>query len=488
MLASRFSYSLTKKKCCLVCESSAASYANSSTAFTPLALVKSHEYTSVLSQLAAEHYERVNLNRLYGDRDGSPSAQFKHIIGQLVSKLIEQIPYINHPYVEFVTGKTGQAYSALSTQLQSVIQSARARFQSHPEPPSLTLAKVEQTLTQVFEDLKASALADTGTTLTYAVIGVPDFFNETLVNLVVNASIKAGIETPSQALPRTLLTHFENPAVAEGSSVLVVHQGIHHCGLKLYAEGGNRAGRRGSSWAQISRRNRRNKKRARERESGYTAPTRDLYLPMDPWRVHVIHKRLAGAVVRSSPELQTQLELGADVGILIAKVVQARLELKRKDLSFVYVGEESRSADFLTTIGEEPGEDDFLEEATLGLGDWFVYGRDPGVTVTKKMVLDADEEYVSSLAKTIDMFARATQETEKMYLQMFDHIAILTDWVDGDLVRHALKQALGDDIPISGGSLRDVIMAADGAARLALIRRQNLITRREYLDFWHDEL
>jgi hypothetical protein len=58
--------------------------------------------------------------------------------------------------------------------------------------------------------------------------------------------------------------------------------------------------------------------------------------------------------------------------------------------------------------------------------------------------------------------------------------------MDGDLVRRAVEQALGDSIPIIGGSLSDLTLAADGAARLALIRRQNLLEMQWQLA--HDEL
>jgi hypothetical protein len=48
---------------------------------------------------------------------------------------------------------------------------------------------------------------------------------------------------------------------------------------------------------------------------------------------------------------------------------------------------------------------------------------------------------------------------------------------------------MGNDVPIIGGSLRDITMVADGAARMALIRRQNLLRLRgEEYGFAHDEL
>jgi Trp operon repressor len=67
-----------------------------------------------------------------------------------------------------------------------------------------------------------------------------------------------------------------------------------------------------------------------------------------------------------------------------------------------------------------------------------------------------------------------------------DQVAIMTDWMDGDLVRRAVEEALGESKPMIGGSFSDLTVAADGAARLALIRRQNLLEMQGYLA--HGEL
>ncbi|KAL2837479.1 hypothetical protein BJY01DRAFT_220949 [Aspergillus pseudoustus] len=458
-----------------------ASYANSTTIFTPLALLRDDEYVGVISQLATEHSERANLKKLFGDRDGSSYAKFNLLITQLASKLIAQIPYIDHPYVELITSTTSRVYTSVSAQIRQFIRTVLLLLRSRAGPEPLTLAKVEETFTRVFLDLQASALADTGTKLSFALIGIPDFFNETIAGIVVAASRKAGIETGAHALPRTMLTHFENPAVPEGSSVLVLHQGMHHCGIRAFAEGGSRAGSRKPARGHLTKR----KKMKVQDES----PTpRNFYLPLDPWRSQIIHQRLMGAVIRSNPELQTQLEIGADQNILLASVVQARLLLKQRDLGVVYLGLESRSADFHTTIGEDVEEGDYLDEVPLRLDDWWVYGSDPGVELTREAVVEADADYVRTLSRMITSFVNATRETPD-FQQNFDHVAILTDWVDGDLVHRAVKTALGEEIPLVGGSLSDLYMVADGAARMSLIRRQNLLRMRgEEYDFAHDEL
>lgn len=471
------------------------SYANSSTIFTPLAVVKNAEYIALISQLSAEHFEASDLKSLFGDRDGSAYGMLKAIISYFTSKLTAKIPYINHPYVELITRTTSQVYVSLATQFRRLIDTVLRRSQERPKP--LTLSEVSKTFTRAFQDVKASVVADTGTKLSFALIGIPDFFNETLAGIVVDASRKADIQTVSHALPRSLLTHYENPAIREGATVLVLHQGVNHCGIRVYYEGGSGSSSRESS----------NKRNARKKKNKGLA-VGDQYLRLDPWRSEMIHRRLTAAVIKANPALETQIELGANWLTLVASVVQARMQLKKQDLSVVHLGMEHGSADFYQTIGQDPG-GEFLQEVPLELDEWWVYGSNPGVKLTREMVLATDERFAKSLANMIHFFVRAIQglfsssllslfplsptdtciEVRGGSAEILDQVVILTDWVDGDLAHRAVKEALGDGIPIIGGSLKNVTMAADGAARLSLIRRQNLlIMQGKRTLFGHDEL
>ncbi|GAB1214372.1 hypothetical protein ATERTT37_003534 [Aspergillus terreus] len=337
-----------------------------------MSVVNNAEYIALVSQLAAEDFERSDLKSIFGNRDGSAYALLKVIISRLTSKLTAKIPYINHPYVEFITGTTSQVYVSLATQFKRLIDTTLRRSQERPKP--LTLSGISETF-----------------------IRIPDFFNETINEIVVDASRKAGIETPFHALPRSLLTHFENPTIREGAIVLVLQQGVEHCGIRVYFEGGS-----GSSSSKSSRRRNATKKTLKN------PATRDAYLRLDPWRSEIIRRRLTESLIRSNQELQTQLEVGADRHVLVACVAQARLQLKRQDVSVVYLGTESRSADFYTTIAEN-SEGEYLADVPLELDKWWLYGSNPGVKLTRETVLAADEEYVKGLANTINFFLRATQ-------------------------------------------------------------------------------
>ncbi|KAL3451479.1 hypothetical protein BJX65DRAFT_220148 [Aspergillus insuetus] len=464
-----------------------ASYANSTTVFTPLAVVQSPEYHRVLGQLSAELYEARNLKALYGspeDREsvfGLLKILFRHYARDLTAK----IPYLDHPYAQAVISATRGLYRNVNHFTQAALSLVRWQ-----KPNSyLSLVEMEEALTHVFANVKTTAKADTGTDIAFAVIGIPDSFNYTLGEIVVEAARKAGIDSVSHPIPRTSLTHFENPAVREGDSVLVIHQGIQHCGIRMWYDGGTRAGsRRGS------RPGRRRPSNVRRVEDGGAPP--DPYLPLEPWRSRRLYKSLTKAVIRSSEALATQLEVGADLESLMSRVAMARMRLKRQDVRAVYVGLESYSAEFYTTLegAEQDAEDElqsnsrYLDEEPLYLNDWWAYGRNPGVNLTREMVEESDQEYVRSLANSISVFVEyaASQSWRR---DVVDQVAIMTDWMDGDLVRRAVEEALGASKPIIGGSLSDLTLAADGAARLALIRRQNLLEMQGQLSrFEHGEL
>jgi hypothetical protein len=84
----------------------------------------------------------------------------------------------------------------------------------------------------------------------------------------------------------------------------------------------------------------------------------------------------------------------------VLRVAMARMRLKRQDFRAVYVGWESYSAEFYTTLEavDTEGEDGsgagpgYLDEEPLCLDDWWVYGRNPGVNLTREMVEESDQE------------------------------------------------------------------------------------------------
>ncbi|KAJ0419792.1 hypothetical protein BJY00DRAFT_285538 [Aspergillus carlsbadensis] len=455
-----------------------ASYANSTTVFTPLAVVQDAEYRTVIAQLSAEHYELLNLDALYGHRE-SISGLLKLLVRHFARNLAGKIPYIDHPYVQAVVSTSGRIY----THVNHFICAAISLVSRQQKPTDhLTLLEIEEALTRVFTHLKSTARADTGTDIPFAIIGIPDFLNQTLSETVIAAARKAAIESVSQPLPRSLLAHVKNPDVPDGDDVLVLHQGVHHCGIRLWNSGGSRRASRRRAYSDPEE----------STDDGALPP--NLYLSLDPWRAQTVYAGLTRKLLRASEPLRTQLTVGADFQVLVSRVTLARMWLKRQDVRAVYIGTESYSADYYYSTlrhavlddqfeSESDSESDYgyLDEVLLDLDDWWVYGSNPGVSLTRDMVEESDRGYVKSLANSISVFVE-TIEGQSFKNSVVDQVVILTDWLDGDLVRRAVEEALSDYIPVIGGSMSDLSLVADGAARLALIRKQNLLRMQERAD------
>ncbi|CEN61019.1 hypothetical protein ASPCAL07687 [Aspergillus calidoustus] len=444
----------------------AASYANSTTVFTPLAVVQNAEYRTVIAQLSFEHYELLNLKALYGDR-ASVSGLLKLLLSHFAGDVVGKIPYIDHPYVQAVLGASGRIYAHVSLFIRAAV--SVVSWQQEPTD-HLTLAGIEEAFTRIFTHLKSTARTDTGTDISFAIIAIPDFFNQTIAETVAVASRRAAIETVAQPLPRSSLASFENPDIRAGDDVLVLHQGIHHCGIRLWHNaGGTRTGgrkgfRRGYS--------------DREQADSSLLPP-NLYLSLDPWRMHAVYTGLTRKLLRESEPLRTQLQVGADFQVLVSRVTMARMWLKKQDVRAMYIGTESYTADFYSTLDHAAVEpENFDDEVLVDLDDWWVYGSNSGVSLTREMVEAVDQQYVESLANSISVFVDTIQD-QSLLNSVVDQVAVLTDWVDGDLVRRAVEEALSNYLPLIGGSMSDLTLAADGAARLALIRRQNLLRMQE---------
>lgn len=63
------------------------------------------------------------------------------------------------------------------------------------------------------------------------------------------------------------------------------------------------------------------------------------------------------------------------------------------------------------------------------------------------------------------------REKSEIYTPETIHTAVvLTDYMDGGLIKRAVSKALGPEVRIVGGALSDTTLAAEGMAKLALRR------------------
>jgi hypothetical protein len=157
--------------------------------------VQSPEYHQIIGQLSAELYEARNLKALYGYPEDRKSifGLLKILFRRYARNLSGKIPYLDHPYVQAIASTTHRLYGHIN----HFIRAAKSLVSWQKSSGYLTLHEMEEALTQSFASVKTAAKADTGTDIPFAVIGIPDSFNDTLGEIVVEAARKAGIDTAS---------------------------------------------------------------------------------------------------------------------------------------------------------------------------------------------------------------------------------------------------------------------------------------------------
>ncbi|GLA32407.1 hypothetical protein ACMYSQ_007619 [Aspergillus niger] len=445
-----------------------ASYANSVDNFTLLGVVNHEEYQRQIGELSWDHFQQSGLARPGRGSRSTPLALLGSVLWSLFEAIDAKVPISSNSYVIW----TQDSIRSISDSVYGTIPvSVRERIKSFLVSrglikKKLSLSDVTDTLTEVFAELKATALAAHSVNMTWAVVGVPDFFNDTLRDTVIQAGQQVGITILGGAVPpRSFCTHYLNPAVDQDDRVLVVHQGQFHCGVQLYD---------GSQ------------QRRRHRRSGYP------YLPLVPWSGQRIQLQLVNELVSGDAQLQTLVDEGGDKGFLTQAVLKTRLTLKGYDPAVeLLLGLEPLLGDQGGSNGVYEDEER-LDELPINLDSWWAHGSVPDLVLTRSQITAAEDGYVEVLANNIQAYLEATAESHKTRKASnpvrVDYVIVLTDYFDGELVHRAVGKALGHEVPIFG-SLKEITMVAEGSARLAWKRRENLLLlRRESLEDRHDEL
>ncbi|OJI80052.1 hypothetical protein ASPTUDRAFT_32991 [Aspergillus tubingensis CBS 134.48] len=444
-----------------------ASYANSLNNFTLLGVVNHREYQRQIEELSTDHFQRSGLGKPRSGSRSTPLALLTSVMWSLFEVIDARVSISSNEYVvwtqDSIRSISDTVYGIIPVSVQRKIKSFLVSRGLIKE--KLSLSDVTETLTEVLAELKATSLAAHGVNMTWAMVGVPDFFNDTLRETVIRAGQQVGITILEGAVPpRSFCTRYLNPAIDQYDRVLVVHQGETHCGVQLYD---------GSP------------QRRRKGQSVYP------YLPLDPWSGDRIQYRLVKELVDGDAQLKTLVVQGRDNGFLIQAVLKTRLMLKGYDPAVeLLLGLEPVLEDQLGGYRDfEDGET--LDELPLNLDSWWAHGNIPDLVLKRSQIMAVENNYMETLANNIQVYLQAMadpHETRKVTKQeRVDYAIVLTDFFDGDLVHRAVQEAIGHGVPIVG-SLKHITMVAEGAARLAWTRRENLLSMRESAKTRHDEL
>jgi hypothetical protein len=233
---------------------------------------------------------------------------------------------------------------------------------------SMTLDDVKKGYVRVLEQLKAQALQDHDTNITFAIVSVPGYFNSTLRDIVKDSCQEVGIETSHVPFSRMKMSSFGVRAAAD-TRYLVLDQD------KFYLDIGT---------IQESKRSKK--------------PILQRYLPLDPFGSAGIDKELAARIVDASDVLQDQLALGADRNALQLAIGRARFLIR-----------DSIDAEIM---GKDMDADHHHDEWPLDLSqDWWVGEKvaGEGAVLHWKHVQAAEDQYVDSLSTAISGFLVASR-------------------------------------------------------------------------------
>ncbi|KAE8327106.1 hypothetical protein BDV39DRAFT_215283 [Aspergillus sergii] len=325
------------------------------------------------------------------------------------------------------------ARTGFRTVLQAVSYTRRLINPGYQE--ELRLVDVKAGLVDMLRQLKQKAATDGDVDLNYAVIAVPEFFNQTLREMVADASRKAGIKSALTPVSRTTVATFVSTstiASPPGLRYAVIDHGMFYLDVSAGADAG---------------------KSERERIH--------QYFPALHMGSTMIDSYITDRLVDSVEDLGIEIAIGASKTALYGPVRQART-LIHDDLDSHLLGSKS-------------DEDHHFDEYPVDLTKW---GSGQSQAVLSWEEVHAAErrfvEVVTSNLRTylaVLRFRRVPDASpDDIIPEIVDRVVILATGPDGHLLAQAVRDGLGDHIEIIGGTLRESFsLAAFGAARGALV-------------------
>lgn len=250
------------------------------------------------------------------------------------------------------------------SRVAGIIQAVTS-YRPWSSPVAMTLDDVYDGFVSALLSIQATSEQQHNQTIGFAMICVPDFFNQTLSDLVLQAARDVGIQSAETTLPRTIAAAW-GAGVGGDTSTLVLDQGQHYMTLRSFEEPTQRPA---SGRENIIQR----------------------MLPIDPYSSRHIDHSFLRQMLRVSPLLRQQIELGADEAQLEAEIAKARVLIKN-----------TREVEF-DIDGEEENDKYHHDEWPLNLPDWWL-GLESKVVLSWKDVENVEEAYAKSLSKFLAEF------------------------------------------------------------------------------------
>ncbi|RFU32615.1 hypothetical protein B7463_g3740, partial [Scytalidium lignicola] len=306
-----------------------------------------------------------------------------------------------------------------------------------PQLKVLTRKEIKQEFTGILEALQFQAYEKERLKIDFAIISVPDYFNATIKRILLDACRESGISTVKSVIERPIAAI---PAVDHKADarLLMIDHGAFHFTIMT----------------------------AKANHDKINKPISSTMVPLDIFGSHAVDFKIAKRLETRNKAIKDHLSYGARLAQLQSAIRNARM-LMKDNIDAEYLG-----------LGVD--EDHHHEEWPLDLRGWWVGYEQPTVTLNWKDVEAVEDEYIEQLSDTLTKFLIATRQgysatpnTDNAYevpKQEIDTVLILTDQLDGGLIRRAVRQAIGDYVPLRGGFVNNITIAAEGAAVMAFRR------------------
>ncbi|PVH80699.1 hypothetical protein DL98DRAFT_571762 [Cadophora sp. DSE1049] len=500
-----------------------ATYAHTSKNLTTISWLAPPTYHPIIFRLRLEDFEAKQTAKILWGVNKNQNGALQSLkdasqayLSPILTPLTEKFSALktNYPHL-------GNAVTWLEQKSSSLLAILKSKFSKPWFDEDLTMLDVKKAFISIINETKTSAASqDPGEgrlsiTISFAIFSVPDFFNKTLCDLVIEAAKEVGIESLPVTIARTVaagmgaqvreLLAEDNAASARGlrsrsragnmnwdakgmkqiganhpeptstavnlpakrpERILIVDQSRFYAALRTYeVEDRSVDARRALA---MSRAN----ERRNGKGDGESGVFQQRYLPLDPYGSQIMDTKLYQRVLDRELALKEEIKWGADQEKLRDEVAKARLLIKDAL---------DREVGFLGRDDGGEGEEDMdrhHEEWPLNLNGWSASGRDLQVVLRWEDVLAVEENYVDKFAEAVHMFLVTlrrfrTSNDQTTHPETIHTVVILTDHTDGHLLTRAITQALGKDVKIVGGNLASMALAAEGAAKLALRRLES---------------
>ncbi|KAJ5288810.1 hypothetical protein N7478_001840 [Penicillium angulare] len=370
--------------------------------------------------LRLESWSDGTLDALYGRKNEGTSG-ISNAVVKLFARLVSSLTCCSHDTanLSWVRQCVCSAWHGITARLRSVKRSELEEF---------TLDDVKDAFVDILTRLQEEARTKHNIDMQSAVIALPDFFNQTLVDLFLEASRKVGIMPLVEPMSRMAASTYSSngtPREADGKYV-IMDLGQYYLDLRSLNVSPRPMARNGR-------------------------------LPMDPWGSAGLDRDITRSAIERSEILQTWLLLGGSKAALQEEVRKARV-LIRENID-------------REVLGAEDHQDHHHNEYPLHL-------KDPDATAVLSWadVEAAEMRYIQSIAQNVHNYLVAANNPtgdirDDMAPTKIDKAFILTSGFDGSLIKQSLEHALGD-VEIIGGRLRDSYLAAEGAAQVGLLYQQ----------------